>query len=86
MPEISRFLGIVIRMYYLDHSPPHFHVNYAGEEAVIRIASSEVLAGSVPGRVLALVSEWATLHEAALLDNWRRLRADVPPVPIPPLE
>jgi Domain of unknown function (DUF4160) len=73
-------------MYYLDHNPPHFHVSYAGQEALLRISPCEILAGEVPGRVLALVVNWATLHEDALLDNWRRLRGDFPPVAIPPLE
>ena len=73
-------------MYYLDHNPPHFHVSHSGLEAVMRIAPCDILAGNLPRPALALVVEWATLHEGALLDNWRRLRADFPPVAIPPLE
>ena len=63
MPEISRFLGIVIRMYFLDHDPPHFHAAYAGAEAQIRIRPLGVLGGTLPPRALALVVEWASLHE-----------------------
>ena len=86
MPEISRFFGIVIRMYFLDHEPPHFHAFYVGAEAQIRISPVGLLSGHLPPRVLALVSEWATLHQVALLDNWRRLHADAPALKIPPLE
>ena len=86
MPEISRFLGIVIRMYFLDHDPPHFHATYAGAEAQIRIHPVGVLGGRLPPRALALVVEWANLHEAELLENWRCLHADEPPTKIAPLE
>ncbi len=86
MPELSRFFGIVIRMYYLDHDPPHFHASYGGSEALVRIRPFSVIAGAVPTRVLALVREWATLNEDALLDNWRRLRTDQTLLPIAPLE
>jgi Domain of unknown function (DUF4160) len=86
MPEISRFLGIVIRMYFFDHDPPHFHAAYGGSEAQVRITPVGLLDGGLPPRALALVVEWATLHQTELLDNWRRLHADQPPVKIPPLE
>jgi len=86
MPEISRFLGIVIRMYFLDHDPPHFHAAYAGAEAQIRIHPIGLLGGGLPPRALALVVEWGTLHEAELLENWRRLQADEAPAKIAPLE
>lgn len=86
MPEISRFLGIVIRMYFLDHDPPHFHATYAGAEARIRIRPVGLRHGALPPRALALVVEWATLHQAELLENWRRLHADEPAAKIAPLE
>jgi hypothetical protein len=86
MPEISRFLGIVIRMYFIDHPPPHFHATCAGAEAQIRIDPVGLLSGRLPPRVLALVVEWATLHQQELLANWRRLRSDEPPRKIAPLE
>jgi hypothetical protein len=86
MPEISRFLGIVIRMHFLDHAPPHFHAHYGGRKASVRISPPEILAGTLPPRVLALVQEWATLHEAELQANWRRLQTEVPPARIAPLE
>lgn len=86
MPEISRFFGIVIRMYFFDHEPPHFHAAYAGAEAQIRIAPLGLMDGELPSRALALVTEWASLHQAELMDNWLRLHADQPPVKIAPLE
>ena len=86
MREICRFFGIVIRMYFLDHAPPHFHARYGDVEAQIRIEPVGLLAGQLPPRALALVVEWATLHQGELLENWRRLHADEPPVRIAPLE
>lgn len=86
MPEISRFLGIVIRMYFLDHQPPHFHASYSGSEAQIRIEPVGLLAGQLPPRALALAIEWATLHQVELIENWRRLHEDEPPMRIAPLE
>ncbi|MBI2403205.1 MAG: DUF4160 domain-containing protein [Gemmatimonadetes bacterium] len=86
MPEISRFFGIVIRMYFNDHEPPHFHAFYAGSEAQLGIAPVGILRGDLPPRALALVVEWASVHQRELLDNWHRLHTDEPPRRIPPLE
>ena len=86
MPEICRFFGIVIRMYFLDHAPPHFHARYGDSEAQIRIEPVGLLAGHLSARALALVVEWATLHQDELRENWRRLHADEPPARIAPLE
>ena len=72
MPEICRFLGIVITMYHNDHVPPHFHAWYGGRSASIRLAPLALLDGSVPPRVLGLVMEWAKLHEAELREDWDR--------------
>jgi hypothetical protein len=86
MPEISRFFGIVIRMYFPDHTPPHFHARYGGAKARIAIAPPEPLDSSLPPRVLAMVLEWASLHERELLDNWRRLHTGEQVQRIAPLE
>ena len=86
MPEISRFFGIVIRMYFNDHNPPHCHASTGAFEAQIRISPPGVLSGALPPRATALVIEWAALHERELLDNWRRLHTDELPVRIAPLE
>jgi len=66
MPEISRFFGIVIRMYFDDHNPPHFHAYYAGKEAKIGIQPVVVLQGALPRRALSLVFEWAAIHQLQL--------------------
>lgn len=85
MPTISRFYGIVIRMYGRDHAPPHFHARYAGEEAVVAVADGRVLEGAIPDRALRLVREWADMHREELLDNWRRTQVPEQPIQIEPL-
>jgi hypothetical protein len=86
MPRISAFYGIVIRMFYNDHSPPHFHAEYGEYEAVYGIATIEVLRGHLPRRAHALVVEWTTLHRIELEENWDRARAGVPLEDIEPLD
>ena len=76
MPEISRFLGISIRMYFNEHDPPHFHAVYNEWRAQIGIADLTLLEGSVPARVLGLVLEWAMEHRQELAANWESLRRD----------
>ena len=85
MPELSRFLGIVIAMYYRDHGPPHFHAIYGEFEATIGIRSGEV-SGEFPRRALAHVQEWRILHQAELLSAWDLARAQKPLPKIEPLE
>ncbi len=86
MPEISRFLGMVIRMYWDEHPPPHFHVEYAGEQAVVRIDTLEVVKGHLPRRAMALLAEWTLLHRAELQENWARSERGEPLSPVEPLE
>lgn len=69
MPEICRFLGIVITMYYKDHGPPHFHAIY-GDYAVTISIRDESVTGQFPKRALKLVLEWCELHKEELLENW----------------
>jgi len=71
MPEISRFLGIVIAMYYNDHAPPHFHARYGGNEIRVNIDTAEILSGSFPRRAQNLVLEWLNLHRFELLEDWQ---------------
>jgi hypothetical protein len=78
MPEISRFYGIVIRMYANDHAPPHFHAEYAGEVAQIDIRAGSILEGSLPRRALRLAQDWAELHREELLENFAGLQLDIP--------
>ncbi len=75
MPEISRFFGIVIKMFFDDHNPPHFHAEYGESRAIVDIRSLSAFAGSLPPRVMGLVVEWAALHRQELLDDWQRARA-----------
>ena len=85
MPEISRFFGIVIRMYYDDHNPPHFHALYAGAEAQVGIDPIMIIEGKLPNRASSMVLEWAAIHQRQLMLNWRRLRSDQAAERIEPL-
>ena len=69
MPEISRFYGMVIRMFYNDHNPPHFHVEYQDYEAIIDI-NNGTIKGEMPRKALKLTYEWLDLHKEELLENW----------------
>lgn len=86
MPEISRFFGIVIRMFFDDHNPPHFHAAYGDDEALIDIRNFSVFAGRLPPRVTGLVVEWATLHREELFVDWQRARNQQRLMAIDPLE
>lgn len=86
MPRICEFYGIVIYMYFKDHSPPHFHAIYGRYEAEIDIRSCELSEGALPPRASRLVLEWARSYQVELLGNWERARARVPLAQIPPLD
>jgi hypothetical protein len=86
MPEISRFFGIVVAMYYNDHAPPHFHVRYAQQRAVIGINPAMVLEGRLSPRAQALVLEWAAQYQAELMADWELARRQAPLNRIDPLE
>ena len=86
MPEISRFFGIVIAMFYDDHAPAHFHVRYGGQKAIIAIATLAVLGGKLSPRVLGMVMEWAALHQQELLEDWKLAEQLAPLKAISPLE
>ena len=74
MPQISYFLGVIIRMFYRDHHPPHFHAVYSNFEAIIDIEKNELISGYLPPRVLGLVTEWTALNQKELMENWERAR------------
>lgn len=76
MPEISRFLGIVIKMFYADHNPPHFHAVYGRHEGTFSIESLEMTEGNLPPRVRGLVIEWASLHRKELEENWKLIQKE----------
>jgi hypothetical protein len=78
MPEISRFFGMVVAMYYNDHAPPHFHVRYAKQKAVIEIDPLQLLEGNLSPKARALVFEWAKDNREELLANWQLAREKAP--------
>ena len=86
MPEICRFFGIVIAIFYDDHDPPHFHARYGEHKAVVRIGDFAVIHGSLPPRATGLVIEWAAMHEKELLEDWNRAKQKNPLLPIEPLK
>jgi hypothetical protein len=85
MPELSRFLGISILMYFNDHNPPHFHVKYNDYRAIISVGELKVLDGNLPARILGLVIEWAELHKEELMQNWDMVKTSGKYVKIDPL-
>ena len=85
MPIISRFLGIIITMYWEDHAPPHFHAKYSGYEITVDIKSG-VVEGKFPKRALKHVLEWSDLHQEELLQDWELCQKNQMPAPIEPLE
>lgn len=85
MPQISYFLGVIIRMFYRDHNPPHFHAVYAQYEALIDIEKNEIFSGYLPPRVLGIVTEWTAIHQKELMDNWERARNQESLLSIEPL-
>ena len=85
MPEISRFYGIIIRMFYNEHNPPHFHAEY-GEYRIVLNLNDEVVNGFMPKRALKLIFEWTELHKDELLKNWEKCQTEDTPNKIEPLK
>lgn len=86
MPEVSRFYGIIISMFYADHNPPHFHANYGESRATIKIDDLGIYEGYLPPKALGLVVEWANIHKKELQDNWNRARDNKKIQKIDPLD
>lgn len=86
MPEISRFFGIIIAIYYNDHVPAHFHVRYGSQRAIVEIETLTVIEGELSPRVRGLVAEWAALHRDELREDWTLATQHAPLKPIAPLE
>lgn len=89
MPELSRFYGIIIRMYMEvgePHHLPHFHAYYQDQVAVFSLDPIDLIAGTLPRRQRRLVEAWAELHQQELAADWERLQAGEPPEPIDPLD
>jgi hypothetical protein len=85
MPEVSRFLGIIIAMYHHDHAPPHFHATYGSQKGVFSIKELKMLEGKLPKRVISLVLEWAFIHREELLQDWELAVREKPLKKIKPL-
>jgi hypothetical protein len=85
VPEISRFHGIVIGMFYEEHGVAHFHAVYGNDEISVEVESG-LVRGRFPARTQRLVLEWAALHKAELIENWKLARQGLPLTGIAPLE
>jgi hypothetical protein len=85
MPELCRFYGIIIRMFWADHPPPHFHAIYGEYEALIEIGTSEIIEGSLPLGARSLVSQWISLHRSEVFEQWERASQSMPLQKIDPL-
>jgi len=86
VPEISRFFGIIIAMYYQDHNPPHFHVRYNEYKASVSIEDLAILDGKLSPKALGLVIEWASQHQDELMEDWKLAEKLAQLKPIKPLE
>jgi hypothetical protein len=86
MPQISDFFGIIIRMFYDEHNPPHFHAQYGEFKCCIDIRTLCVIEGYLPARALGLVVEWAIIHQEDLLGNWYNIEQKKPLSKIVPLQ
>jgi hypothetical protein len=86
MPEVSCFYGIVIRFYFRDHPPTHFHAIYAEQEALVDIETGRILQGGLPKTAQELVNQWRLIHLQELREDWNRARLNQPVLPIEPLD
>jgi hypothetical protein len=85
MPTISVFYGIIIRMFFDEHAPPHFHAQYGEYKAIIDIQKLELMDGKLPRRAMELTLDWAELHQAELLEDWELCHRHLQPNKIEPL-
>lgn len=84
MPTISMFFGIIIRMFYADHMPPHFHAEYQGHKAIFDM-DGVLIEGELPGKQSKIVEAWALIHHDELLANWDLARDNAELFKIEPL-
>ena len=86
MPEVSRFFGIIIRMFYDEHNPPHFHAEYQGAKAVFDF-DGNLLQGDLGSKTARrLIRDWIDLHRDELIADWERARQDETLRKIAPLD
>jgi hypothetical protein len=78
MPIISTFFGILIRINFKDHNPPHFHAEYQGFKAVFEIKSAKILAGEIPKQAQTIIKSWTIKHKTELLKNWNLAQSGQP--------
>jgi hypothetical protein len=78
MPEVCRFYGIIIMMFYKDHTPPHFHAKYGNFTAYFDIKTGEIIDGEMPRRATRLIQDWSELNKEKLLLNWIESQKDNP--------
>jgi len=71
MPEIARFYGIVIKLFFGDHLPPHFHAVYGEYIALFNIDTMKMIEGDLPARAKKLVVEWANMYQTELKEIWQ---------------
>ncbi|MGK5594084.1 MAG: DUF4160 domain-containing protein [Parachlamydiaceae bacterium] len=86
MPEISRFFGITIKMFYDDHNPPHFHAEYGSYRAIFSIDSGQIIEGDLPSKKSALITAWTIIHQKELKYNWKMIKKSGHLKKIKPLE
>ena len=86
MPEVSRFYGIIIALYYNEYNPPHFHAKYGEFQAEIDIRTLQILNGEIPKRAKALIMEWADEHRDELMTDWELARQQAELKSIEPLK
>ena len=86
MPTLSIFFGLIIRMYYKDHQPPHVHVQYQQYNAIIDIATGNLMEGQLPIRQMRLVQAWVEIHKDNLTADWELCRNGEEPFKIEPLK
>ena len=86
MPTISSFYGILIRMFFNDRAPPHFHVQYAEFKATVDIMTLTISSGQLPRRAQELVLDWAEPHQKELLEDWQLCMDKQQPNQIEPLK
>jgi hypothetical protein len=86
MPEISRFYGIIIRMFSDEHNPPHFHAEFAEYKATFSIDTGQMIQGEMPPNKAILISAWAIIHKEELMKNWDTLAKGVGAKKIDPLK
>jgi len=85
MPVISIFYGVIIRVYYLDHNPPHFHAQYGEHEVIIEIKTGKIINGTIPPRLMALIEVWRVMNQNEIMEAWNMAQRQLPPKKIKPL-